>query len=206
MICCNGGYLYDPAANRISNGDLIPADGARDILAFIREYCPDLAFRVSSPYSVRSETAEGIIAKDLASFDPGTVEISAPAEAWPMDDWYKIVMRGEGERLAEAKRAFERVFGDRLKATTAGAHLWEVQSPHVHKALGLEKLRKVYNGAGNDRILIACGDQENDLAMLKAAPISVAMGQATDLVKSCAKYITASVEEDGAALLLENLP
>ena len=203
MICCNGGYLYDPAADRISDGDLIPADCARDILAFIREYCPDLAFRVSSPYSVRSETAEGIIAKDLASFNPGTVEISAPAEAWPLDDWYKIVMRGEGERLTEAKRAFERVFGDRLKATTAGAHLWEVQSPHVHKALGLEKLRKVYNGMGNDRVLIACGDQENDLAMLQAADVAVCPENAIEAVKTVSRRVFCHCDEGMIADVIE---
>ncbi|MBP3300596.1 MAG: HAD family hydrolase [Clostridia bacterium] len=54
--------------------------------------------------------------------------------------------------------------------------------------------------------VIAVGDSTNDLAMLKAAPISVVMGQATEQVKQYAKYVTASVEEDGAALLLENLP
>lgn len=51
--------------------------------------------------------------------------------------------------------------------------------------------------------VIAIGDSSNDFAMLDAAPISVAMGNASDEVKRRAKYVTASVEEDGVAVFLE---
>ena len=51
--------------------------------------------------------------------------------------------------------------------------------------------------------VIAIGDSSNDFAMLDAAPISVAMGNASDEVKRRATYVTASVEEDGVAVFLE---
>ena len=44
---------------------------------------------------------------------------------------------------------------------------------------------------------IAIGDSENDLEMLKAAGIGIAMGNASDYVKETADDITRSVEEDG---------
>lgn len=44
---------------------------------------------------------------------------------------------------------------------------------------------------------IAIGDSENDLEMLKAAGIGIAMGNAPDYVKEAADDVTKSVEEDG---------
>lgn len=44
---------------------------------------------------------------------------------------------------------------------------------------------------------IAVGDSENDLAMLRAAGIGIAMGNASDYVKEAADDVTSSVEEDG---------
>ena len=44
---------------------------------------------------------------------------------------------------------------------------------------------------------IAFGDGGNDLSILKAAGIGVAMGNANDDVKAVANYVTTSVDEDG---------
>jgi Cof subfamily protein (haloacid dehalogenase superfamily) len=49
---------------------------------------------------------------------------------------------------------------------------------------------------------MAIGDTENDLAILKAAHLGIAMGNATDAVKAAADDITLSNEEDGVAAAL----
>lgn len=59
------------------------------------------------------------------------------------------------------------------------------------------------NGIEQEEI-IAFGDGENDLEMLKFAGIGVAMGNAEDAVKQAADYVTASVDEDGIARALEH--
>ena len=52
---------------------------------------------------------------------------------------------------------------------------------------------------------IAFGDGGNDIAMLRHAGIGVAMGNASDEVKSHADYVTTSVDEDGIANALKEL-
>lgn len=52
---------------------------------------------------------------------------------------------------------------------------------------------------------IAIGDSENDLEMLHAVGMPVAMGNANDEVKSIAKYITATNAEDGVAQAIYHL-
>lgn len=44
---------------------------------------------------------------------------------------------------------------------------------------------------------MACGDSENDLDILKAAGLSVAMENAEDIVKEVCSYVTSSCNEDG---------
>ncbi|GAB6982892.1 Cof-type HAD-IIB family hydrolase [Prevotella dentasini] len=44
---------------------------------------------------------------------------------------------------------------------------------------------------------IAFGDGGNDLSILRAAGVGIAMGNATDAVKEAADYVTDSVDEDG---------
>ncbi len=51
--------------------------------------------------------------------------------------------------------------------------------------------------------LMACGDNPNDLEMIKLAGIGIAMDNAEDIVKEQADYVTLSNEEDGVAFVIE---
>jgi Cof subfamily protein (haloacid dehalogenase superfamily) len=51
--------------------------------------------------------------------------------------------------------------------------------------------------------VMAIGDAGNDIAMIEYAGLGIAMGNATDDVKSVADYITLSNEEDGVAHVIE---
>ena len=47
--------------------------------------------------------------------------------------------------------------------------------------------------------MIACGDGFNDLSMIKYAGLGVAMGNAQEVVKESANYVTATNDENGVA-------
>lgn len=53
--------------------------------------------------------------------------------------------------------------------------------------------------------VLAMGDGGSDVPMLQAAGIGVAMGNAEEAVKAAADRVTASCDEDGVALILEEL-
>ncbi|MGB3827883.1 MAG: HAD family hydrolase [Ornithinimicrobium sp.] len=73
----------------------------------------------------------------------------------------------------------------------------------VSKASGLEAVRLALDiGAEHT---VAVGDQRNDIEMLQWAARGVAMGQAPPEVLEAADEVTAEVEHDGLALVLEGL-
>jgi len=70
----------------------------------------------------------------------------------------------------------------------------------MNKAEALKKVADYYH-IPKERI-IAFGDEGNDLAMIDYAGVGVAMGNATDAVKSIANYVTDTNEEHGVATFL----
>lgn len=59
-------------------------------------------------------------------------------------------------------------------------------------------IRRYLEEHGLDRSeIMAFGDGENDIDMLKFAGIGVAMGNSSDLVKAAADYVTDSIDNDG---------
>lgn len=77
----------------------------------------------------------------------------------------------------------------------------EINASGVNKGTGLVKLGELL-GIRREEIM-ACGDGDNDLLMLKEVGFGVAMANATDPVKKAADYITLSNEEDGVAAAIE---
>lgn len=77
----------------------------------------------------------------------------------------------------------------------------DMAAPGISKASGLEF---VADRLGADRSrAITIGDGYNDVEMLEWAAVGVAMGQAPSGVKDVADVTTASVYDDGAAIVLE---
>ena len=79
----------------------------------------------------------------------------------------------------------------------------EVGSLLADKGLALAALAE-HLGIQRSQIL-AIGDNDNDLGMLRAAGTAVAMGNATPAVKTMADLATASNQEDGVAKILNSV-
>lgn len=71
------------------------------------------------------------------------------------------------------------------------------------KQVGIDKVLEYYNLDLSE--CMSFGDGGNDISMLQHTPISVAMGNATDEVKSHATHVTDSVDEDGIWNMLKKL-
>lgn len=77
----------------------------------------------------------------------------------------------------------------------------ELSPPNTNKAAGLLSLCSLLGISTEDAI--AVGDADNDRAILKAAGLAVAMGNALDEIKTLADVITDDCDHDGAAKAVE---
>ena len=103
-------------------------------------------------------------------------------------------LRGEiKERLSQNKN---------LKLVSSIFDNLEINAAGCHKGAALAALGEILNISRENTAAI--GDNGNDREMLEYAGLSIAMGNATEEIKKIAKATTASCEEDGAALAIEN--
>ena len=81
-------------------------------------------------------------------------------------------------------------------------HFLEITPKGITKAHSLIFLGQ-YLGIEPSEIM-AFGDQENDIAMLKVSGLSIAMGNAQPQVKDIANEVTKTNEEAGVAYIIKN--
>ena len=90
-----------------------------------------------------------------------------------------------------------------ITTVCGGYNNLEFTRADANKGVGLRKLAEIL-GVNPDATM-AIGDTENDLAIIEAAGIGVAMGNATDAVKARADYVTTTNTKDGVAAAIEHL-
>lgn len=104
------------------------------------------------------------------------------------------------DRITRYEKELQEIFPD-LYIVKSTPYFLEFSNPEASKKCAVEFLQN-YWGLKKDEIL-TIGDQNNDIALLQAGGIKVAMGNATDELKEIADYITDSVYEDGFVRAME---
>lgn len=112
----------------------------------------------------------------------------------------KLLCASEPEYLQQHWRAMYGPFTDELSGMFTADFYFEFMAPGIDKGRALAgALPKLGIDASE---VIAFGDGQNDVSMLRWAGTGVAMGNAADEAKAAADMVTASNNEDGIALAL----
>lgn len=106
-----------------------------------------------------------------------------------IDDDTKLIEKLQQEMAEKYK--------DRLYVIRSTPRFCEFSNLDATKGNAVRFLAKQW-GIEKEEIM-ACGDQDNDIEMLLAAGIKVAMGNATESLKKIADYVTDTVDNDGVA-------
>ena len=136
----------------------------------------------------------------MRPYDPDALH-DDPLAVYMMDDWRRLI--AVNERLTgdpAAPGQWRVIFSRTALATTAAI---EVLHPSVSKGRALDVLCRRF-GIGPERVL-AFGDNVNDVEMLEFAGLGVAMANGSPEALAVADRITASNDEDGIAVMLEEL-
>lgn len=103
------------------------------------------------------------------------------------------------EKLMKAKQEIAKF--DDLEVVSSWTNNFEIMAKGTSKGRAVEKLTKIL-GISKDEV-ICIGDSENDLSMIEFAGLGVAMGNADDIIKEKANYVTDTNVNSGVGKVIE---
>jgi Cof subfamily protein (haloacid dehalogenase superfamily) len=124
----------------------------------------------------------------------------------PPSDVFLVFTFGPRDEMLAAEAVLEREFPGQLSMNVLRSpryrgYLVEITPVNVSKWSAVQRLAQGWNIAESE--ICAVGDDVNDLAMIRAAGLGVAMGNAVPEVKAAADRIAPTHDEDGLVQVVE---
>jgi len=116
---------------------------------------------------------------------------------------YKVFWVDSAENTRRHQSEMNEHFGGRLLCQSSMPQYLEFVSSEAGKGTALAQIGALY-GIGRDE-MIAFGDGHNDISMLQYAGLGVAVDNAPEEVKAASDRLTLSNNNDGVAIVIEEL-
>jgi Cof subfamily protein (haloacid dehalogenase superfamily) len=116
---------------------------------------------------------------------------------------HKVMCMGPEEEIHDMEKALKSELEDQIHIYRSRPTYLELAPKAVTKATGLELILSKMFPAIQMKDVMAFGDNSNDIELLKAVGMGIAVGNAKPEVKSVAKHITLNSVEDGVAIAVE---
>lgn len=198
-ICANGAYVYDMHAEVVTETFAIPVSNARDAVRRVREVLPAAAMGLESEAGFAHEPHY------RPRWNPDPLLGVGPIEEHLSDAIAKLLVRDDvlpGDAMLDlATPALAGVV--EVTHSNVRDSLLELSALGVTKASTLSLLAQRW-GVGTHEV-VAFGDMPNDVEMLRWAGAGYAVGNAHPTVLAAADAHAPSIEDDGVAVVLEEL-
>ncbi|MDE0632843.1 MAG: HAD family phosphatase [Caldilineaceae bacterium SB0665_bin_25] len=216
VITAQGAVIGDPVSGAVLYESLIREDDARKVAAWADGEERTTVFYLNSSGGrtrlVQSAPGGGNGSSGWEGWDSSTYDhwFGSPREmhvklfdllSVPGVRPLKFITVNDPALEPDQTAALQRRFGDGVHMSRSHQYLVEGTAPTANKGHGLLRLTERL-GVDPERVL-AIGDNENDIPMLREAGLAVCMGQATAVVRAEADWIAPTLDEDGAAVALE---
>ncbi|QGF24878.1 Cof-type HAD-IIB family hydrolase [Raineyella fluvialis] len=197
---CNGAVIEDGATGREIASWPIPADVSARMYRGLRALPVSTIVPVGAEVFI--EDPDGYMVHVEARAN-GTTEIvvddlHAVAPTPP-----KILVAAPYDVLVDHRDAIDALGGSDIETCFSSTYYYEVNAAGVSKGAALAAFCAA-EGIPLERT-VAFGDNENDITMLRAAGLGVAMGNAIDALKQVADVVTTSNDDHGIARVLDGM-
>jgi Cof subfamily protein (haloacid dehalogenase superfamily) len=198
-ILYNGAEVYDFAAREALSTKRLPREAVPRLLPALRR-SPDVSPLVFVRGKVFAERRTPLV-ELYERRDRLTVEIVPAFEALLDEAPIKLLVIGRHDKLAALGCEIEAAEGDAVSQVFSQSDYLEVLSAGVSKGVALRALARAL-GVPLERV-VAVGDNHNDLTMLEAAGLGVAVEGAPPDVLAAARATCPGPEEEGVRVVLE---
>jgi Cof subfamily protein (haloacid dehalogenase superfamily) len=196
-ICANGAVVYDLHAEQLLQWFPLPPEATAEVVQRLRAVMPDAGFAVEFPDGFGHDQ------RYHPRYDVGT-PIVAPIETLITEPVTKVLVRHETlDSDAMLALARDALTGLAEPTHSSNDSLLEICAPGVNKASTLARLAQKWGISAEE--VVAFGDMPNDVPMLQWAGWGFAMAGAHPEAVAAAPHVTASVEDDGVAAVIESV-
>jgi Cof subfamily protein (haloacid dehalogenase superfamily) len=201
QVCAHGAVVADPLTGEvIACRPLSPAE-VTEHLEFARELEVDAVVADAGGFRV-TELRPGF-ERLFVPFDEPLPRLVRDEAELAAGSPIKTYLDTGAERYRTVLEAARERFGGHYTVTSPDEHSVELLAGGVSKLSGVQAAAAA-RGVDADEF-VAVGDGPNDVPLLEAARISVAMGQAPAEVRSAAMFVTGSNDRDGLAAALTRI-
>jgi Cof subfamily protein (haloacid dehalogenase superfamily) len=196
-ICSNGGLIVDLASGAVVRERLLETEMAIRLVHGLRERLPGIVF------AVEHEAFAHEPGFSAWGWEPPAGTRVGDAVDLLGDPATKLILLHADHEVEVVAAVARELAGTDATVVQSGGEAVEVTAVGVNKAAGLAE---VAAGHGIDAAdVIAFGDYPNDVPMLAWAGRGVAVANAHAEVLAIADEVTASNDDDGVAIVLEQL-
>jgi Cof subfamily protein (haloacid dehalogenase superfamily) len=201
-ICCNGVYLYDYQAKTVLESDPMPVDKALQLIAQLEEQQIHGLMYVDNAMLYERPTGHVIRTAGWAQTlppeqRPTFIQVPSLAQAArEADAVWKFALTDED---LPKLRQFARRAGQQLDLACEWSWHDQVDIARAGCSKGKRLSQWIAAQGGSMEDVIAFGDNYNDISMLEAAGVGVAMGNADDAVKARANVVIGDNTSDSIA-------
>lgn len=207
VVTTQGAVVGDPVSRRIVFEALMPMNAARRVVTWAEENERVLILYFSDG------KGGAIMVQNRERWAPSEYDywFGAPRLVEPdLSTWLtrpqarpplKFITISDIEAEPNLTESLQGLLGPTVHISRTHDQLVEGTAAGVDKGNGLLHLLQELH-IPPERVL-AIGDNENDIPLIRTAGFGVAMGQASEHVKAVADWVAPPIEEDGAAVTIE---
>ncbi len=196
QITCNGAALMSVESGLPAESWPLTYTHAELAASTIRDLAPNTAIAWYTADAIYTDAPHGLLDDVLASYqEPPLRHVPRLSDELPTP--LKLLVTGDQRHLLTLRDQLSERIGSTVTVSRTTADFVEVMAPDVSKGAALHALAKRLGIAHED--IAAIGDGENDISLLQAAGMGIAMGNAMPALLSHATYTTSSNDEDGVA-------
>jgi Cof subfamily protein (haloacid dehalogenase superfamily) len=191
----NGGVFVRPDLSVIES-HLLDKDVAKQTVQLILDQGLDAWVYTEKDWLIRDPKAPHVAREAwTVKFDAKVVDGFTEAH---FADAVKIVgVSDDLDRVAACEKMAQEKLGQRASAARSQPYYLDVTNPNANKGTVVMMLAKLQNIS--PEAIATIGDMPNDVLMFRKSGLSIAMGNASDEVKSQATVVTDSNQDEGFA-------
>lgn len=199
ILAYNGGKVIDCRTDEVVyerklDGDLVPLLHDEALKAGLNILVHQKGGMITTDDSNPEVQLEGRINRSTIIHQP---------DFWTRTDNVvnKCLIVGEREKVAALEAKLRATMSHRMDVYCSMPEFLECVPKGIDKGDSLSQLAQHMHIARE--AVMACGDGENDLSMIRYAGLGIAMANAVESVKAAADFVTLSNDEDGVAYVVE---